>query len=830
MAETVTDSLAIQIRLDAESVLKTLDVLAEKLNAFTGMKAGPEDLVGKGAGDRAAEEINKATAAAGAAAEAQRAHGKAGEEAGKKVQQGAQKGSAALAALRGMADKALSALKNMVAPLVALTSIKGSFTNFTQEAKALEDAALAARMGVSDIDAWRKANAAAGGSAEAFTQAMVSFCQKTGATGAEFIRMGEQLNGVSDAQANYMLRYMGLSRESAAVFLQTNGQMKELVARYRDMAMTPEDIEHVRKFRIAWTQASMAAKEVGNAFARSVLPIVDRLATAVGKFADFLARHSRVIQIALAAVAAAATAAFGPKAALRMIPTLTSPIGKLVAALALLVLALDDIAGFMNGEDSLFGALLEEAGLSKDEIENLRSALNDAWDALKNLGDQAKEALKPLMQLFAGSVVDGLKLLSAVIGTIAAGLAALFTGDEKAAQAFDSALAALGKTWDTFVENMKERFLTVFTALWEGLAALFTDLIVNPVKKKLNDILPAWLKRFIGMDLSEEEQGQLAAEGRQKLEAAIDEDPFAAEASRAVAPPGFDLAASFTSSLNDLGDAWERWGASLKERVKLFDVGDAFRSALDGLADAWSGWTDGLKERAGKLFDVEGPFKDALAALGDAWSAWVDGLKDRVGKLFDLGDGFRASLDALGEMWDSWTGELRDAFLNTFTSLWETLASLFTDLIVNPVKEKLKGLIPDWGKKLFGIGGEEGDASDAKDSGGLFDRLKNAAKGALGFEAEPAAEKAPVIDLGSFLPETITVHPEYTGTEAVAPMAAKSNAVTNNNQVRAETHITFNGQQDAAAVTAAVERGSGRTFEQLGNGLSAAYSGTMSDF
>lgn len=143
-------------------------------------------------------------------------------------------------------------------------------------------------MNVSEIDAWRKANVAAGGSAEAFTQAMQSFTERTGASGEVFLRMGKQLNGMTGAQANYALKYLGLTRESAAVFLQNNKQMGELVETYRKLALTPKDAENARRFKISWQVTGMAIQSIGNGIAKFFLPYIEKAVTAFGKASAFI--------------------------------------------------------------------------------------------------------------------------------------------------------------------------------------------------------------------------------------------------------------------------------------------------------------------------------------------------------------------------------------------------------------------------------------------------------------------------------------------------------------------------------------------------------------
>ena len=229
-----TDSLVIDVSVNSNDVVKFFELMSEKLNQLLGFaqEAGEKlDALGEGSDGikEVSGSLDDASQNAKKTSKDLENVGTSGKKAGKDVSKASKDASKSLSQLDSMAKQVFSAIKSYAAPLAAMFGAKFMFGNYIDEGSKLDDISKKVRMNVSEIDAWRKANVAAGGSAEAFTQAMQAFTERTGASGEVFLRMGKQLNGMTGAQANYALKYLGLTRESAAVFLQNNKQMGQLV-------------------------------------------------------------------------------------------------------------------------------------------------------------------------------------------------------------------------------------------------------------------------------------------------------------------------------------------------------------------------------------------------------------------------------------------------------------------------------------------------------------------------------------------------------------------------------------------------------------------------
>ena len=488
MAKT-TDSLVIDVSVNSNDVIKFFEVLSDKLNQLLGyaQSAGEKlDSIGD-----STDGINKASASFDEVSQNAKKTskevgkvGESGETAGKKVVKSSKDASKSLSQLDSVAKRVFAAIKSYAAPLAAMFGAKFMFGNFLDEGAKLDDISKKVRMNVSEIDAWRKANVAAGGSAEAFTQAIQAFTERTGASGEVFLRMGKQLNGMTGAQANYALKYLGLTRESAAVFLQNNKQMGELVETYRKLALTPKDAENARRFKISWQVTGMAIQNIGNQFAKFFIPWVEKAVKIFGDASLFIGEHSQFIKIALTGIATATALAFGPKSALMMagklLGLLASPIGFLIAGVLLLAGAIDDLIVFAKGGPSVFEDFLKSVGYTDDQIKGIRKSFQDAWKSISDLLDKLSPLKDMFLQAFGDVVVAAITAVVGFIGDLAKDIANLINTVPKMKDNFI-------KAWEDIESGCKRIFKWL-----EDKMKFFTDWKLPDWASKSIDTVGGW--------------------------------------------------------------------------------------------------------------------------------------------------------------------------------------------------------------------------------------------------------------------------------------------------------------------------------------------------
>ncbi len=469
-----TDSLVIDVSVNSNDVVKFFELMSEKLNQLLGFaqEAGAKlDALGEGSDGikDVSSSINEVGQNAKKTSKEVGKVGESGETAGKKVVKSSKDASKSLSQLDSVAKRVFASIKSYAAPLAAMFGAKFMFGNYIDEGAKLDDISKKVRMNVSEIDAWRKANVAAGGSAEAFTQAMQAFTERTGASGEVFLHMGKQLNGMTGAQANYALKYLGLTRESAAVFLQNNKQMGELVETYRKLALTPKDAENARRFKISWQVTGMAIQSIGNGIAKFFLPYIEKAVTTFGKTSAFIGEHSQFIQLALKGISIAAVLAFGPKSALMMsgklLGALTSPIGLLIAGVLLLAGAIDDLIVFTKGGPSVFEDFLKSVGYTDDQIKGIRKSFQDAWQSISDLLDKLTPLKDMFLKAFGDAVVAAITAVVGFIWDLAKNIANLINTVPKMKENFVKAGNEIKAVWDGIFNWFEEKF-KIFTD-WE---------------------------------------------------------------------------------------------------------------------------------------------------------------------------------------------------------------------------------------------------------------------------------------------------------------------------------------------------------------------------
>lgn len=469
-----TDSLVIDVSVNSNDVVKFFELMSEKLNQLLGFaqEAGAKlDALGEGSDGikDVSSSINEVGQNAKKTSKEVGKVGESGETAGKKVVKSSKDASKSLSQLDSVAKRVFASIKSYAAPLAAMFGAKFMFGNYIDEGAKLDDISKKVRMNVSEIDAWRKANVAAGGSAEAFTQAMQAFTERTGASGEVFLHMGKQLNGMTGAQANYALKYLGLTRESAAVFLQNNKQMGELVETYRKLALTPKDAENARRFKISWQVTGMVIQSIGNGIAKFFLPYIEKAVTTFGKASAFIGEHSQFIQLALKGISIAAVLAFGPKSALMMsgklLGALTSPIGLLIAGVLLLAGAIDDLIVFTKGGPSVFEDFLKSVGYTDDQIKGIRKSFQDAWQSISDLLDKLTPLKDMFLKAFGDAVVAAITAVVGFIGDLAKNIANLINTVPKMKENFVKAGNEIKAVWDGIFNWFEEKF-KIFTD-WE---------------------------------------------------------------------------------------------------------------------------------------------------------------------------------------------------------------------------------------------------------------------------------------------------------------------------------------------------------------------------
>lgn len=312
-------------------------------------------------------------------------------------------------------------LKTLFAPIAAAFAGGRLAQNFSQMGEELSVLSERTGVAVEKIDAWAKANRDAGGSAEAFKDALQQWTIETGRGADEFFKMGEHVKGMTDVQARYFMRAMGLSQEASAIFIKHKDSADKVAESYKSVAFTKEQAENARRMNILWRQFTNTAQSLANTIAVAVLPVVNKVLSVLSDGLAFLNEHSRAVKILLGGLGAVIAGTYlrkilaligGLKGLFATVKAgttivaafnavlMANPLGVVIAAVAALGLAIDDLMSFLEGGGSLFGDFMRWIGFSDRQINEFRKNLGNFLSAIASIPGQIADAIASIFGFF----------------------------------------------------------------------------------------------------------------------------------------------------------------------------------------------------------------------------------------------------------------------------------------------------------------------------------------------------------------------------------------------------------------------------------------------
>ena len=510
-------------------------------------------------------------------------------------------------------------LKTALGPVLAVFAGGKIFSGLSQMGESLDVLSERTGVAVDKIDAWAKANRDAGGSEEAFKSALENWTVEQGRSADDFFRMGEAVKGMSQQQAAYFIRAMGLSQDAAAVFTKFTDKASSAAKAYEGMAMTSEQAKAAREMNISWRQFTDQAQALGTVLGVTVLPVVTRVLKVLGDGVAFLREHSKGVKLILAGLgtvlavtygrsiiqAIATTSTFfktlkagqGVMAALNA-TMLANPVAALVAGVLALCLALDDLLAFLDGGNSLLGKFLSFIGFSDKQIDAFRKSLLNFFQKLGGIPEKIVGVLQ--------SAWNGVK----GVGEWVAGI---FDGVD---------FSAVGKALSAGILTPLKAVGMGIVAVFDGIEAIFTAL-----PGKITKGIPAAISALAGLG---ETVGQAFIEA---FRAAID---WAKEAFKAL----IDSIGEWIADALNIG-------GKVKDAVSgaMDDVKDRVKGVFGGISDFFGGKAQAPAEAPAKA-SRRGPAPDGGAVDGGRSSA-----KDVFGGIASF---FRGGDEAKAPAADAW--------------------------------------------------------------------------------------------------------------------------------------------------------------------------------
>ena len=335
----------------------------------------------------------------------------------------------------------INRLRRLVMPLIAAFSVRALWKGFMDGTKLIEGYSETLNMSANTLDKWSKANAYAGGTQKGFLEAMTKWTQATGKTGDEFIETMLHLNELSEAEQKAFLKTNQLTKEQVALFLQSDSAIKSTLQAVSGIAYTDEDIQKQKEFNIAWSQFKIQVQGLGDILIRTIVPVFTWIIQKATSITKFMNEHANMLKI----IGGLLSVAFGNVLIMQMIKGIglgarlvsvfkyltqgfalfsktlwMSPLTWYIAALAGLLLILEDIYYFITGTKKTFTyGLLEWLGFSKEDIHDIRQELYDAGKIISDAWKQIKVELKPIGDVLAKwGIAGGKGIIGAIVGLI----------------------------------------------------------------------------------------------------------------------------------------------------------------------------------------------------------------------------------------------------------------------------------------------------------------------------------------------------------------------------------------------------------------------------
>lgn len=262
--------------------------------------------------------------------------------------------------------------------------------------------------------------------------------------------LADDFQHLTKAQQFTLGTQLGLDESTILLLQQGKTSIKALLAEQQKMgAMNAKQAADAKKFSIEWTKLKQSLGSLGRSIAVDIMPPVIDFVKQLGKAVDWV-RSLDTYTIMLAASFGVVGYAIKN---LQSIMTIFSksflkanlPLLALITGLTILFLLVEDIVGYFNGKESLFGKFLENERVKK-VIADIQNAF--AW-------------VKDLINNFSfDKLFDGLL---------------------------------------NFARGLKDAFGDTFVWMWEVLKAIGSNIgaiIINPIIGGINDILAKLPKKF----------------------------------------------------------------------------------------------------------------------------------------------------------------------------------------------------------------------------------------------------------------------------------------------------------------------------------------------
>lgn len=347
----------------------------------------------------------------------------------------------------------------------------------------------------------------------------------------------------------------------------------------------------------------------------------------------------------------------------------------IIAAIALLFLIIEDIVGFINGKDSVFGDILKKMGLDPDEVRNtMLSIVNGVKNGIKSIEDAFKGItdLGGKLKSFFEENKTLIGLLAIAMGTLTAAIIANNVAKKVELKGYAEGIAfkvlekanTIGLTAAEIAHTAVTKIATVASTAF-GAAMQFLASPITLVILAIGALIAAFYLLFRWYQKNEDKIKAWLDSMKEKISAWWDN--LKKKASDKLNQIKETVSNAFQSVVN-----WfkQNWLALLMLIISpfagglmlLYNNNEKFRNAVDNLLNK-------IKEKFGemkqKLKDKVSEWKDGITEGFEAVKTWFEELPGRAlqwGKDFlqNFVDGIFDKFPTLKKVIGSITGEIDD--------------------------------------------------------------------------------------------------------------------------------------------------------------------------
>ncbi len=469
-------------RATYDAGVKGAQGLGQSADVASSLQAAFEEAVQKG---REISEVTKEyqrmreeLIRTGAAKERLEALDDAAKKLGVSLEDAADKGAFGFERLKSVAAQALAVIGGV-------SILKSSIAQYYEQAQAIEKTSDALGMSIEDWQAWQRTAAAAGVDAEELSTRFmdlgdwmqdlilhdsgplkdatkdlgVSFTDAKGkAVSFEegLLRLSDATSKIDRQKATSILTQIGFDEKTIPLILKGRKGIEELLKVQKAQAIySKQDIENAKKQREAQQRLNDAWEAISALFASTVSPAITFLTNLLGDLLGWVKENKQFVIVFFTALAGVITTLMLP--ALSAMATAAwaaiAPFTPLIAIVGAVALVIDDLITYIQGGESAFGDFWKMFG----EGDELGARFKSLWEGIKSILESVGAALKAVAKFFI--------LIFSLTGQ----------GVVKAVE-----------------------------GIWKGVTKLYDVLrsMLDWVAKKLYNLLPDWIKKWLGGDES----------------------------------------------------------------------------------------------------------------------------------------------------------------------------------------------------------------------------------------------------------------------------------------------------------------------------------------